>query len=157
MSNTVAGGEGVSAMDSGAVTAAISAVAGGGLAAAIARWRLGSQRIERVDGPAAAVMAMQAANQLLLSQLESLRRDTREEINGLRDTVSRQSQRLDDQGTTMDRLHAENAELRASLARANSDVERLEADLKRAYTREDHLPQPAPVPVVVTDRRKAPQ
>jgi predicted RNase H-like nuclease (RuvC/YqgF family) len=130
----------------------LSALGTGGIMVAWLRYRVARERLEVIEGPAADLARVESANAMLMRQLESQeerhredRREYRDEVNGLRDTVSRMGARMDamrelvdERDATIDAMrrehdrelrevHAECDGLRAELAAARAQIAELEA------------------------------
>lgn len=135
-----------------------SAILGGGGIASFTTYLLGRERLHAIETPGASIAAAEAANRLLLSQLESmraehredinsLRKEHREEMNELRDTVSRQSQRLDTQNELLDTAREDCnskmmqiTQLQSELAAAHAVIDELHKERGRRFT---DVPHPA--------------
>ncbi len=123
-------------------TSALSALGTGGIIASWLRYRTARDRLDLVDGPAANAATAQAANDLLMRQLEAQelrhredRREYREEVNALRDTVSRMGARMDSMREQIDQRDALIETMRAQheqeLREAHDAFEELRIDHER--------------------------
>lgn len=140
------------------VASVVSAFGTGGVVALWFRWRMAKDRLDVVEGPAARVAEAQATNAILLETLRQQeerhareRRELREEMNGLRDTVSKMGARLDAQRDLIDERDATIDRLTRQLATANDHIASLESQVTDLVEKYERGPKRA------TDRRDSPR